>query len=149
MSKPWEIVVAISDLENRRTLAKILGQFGLEAMCVSTIGQCRELLDKGEVGLVFCGQFFPDGDYRAVLTASRQCNEGPSVILAAARTPAMADEAIRLGAFDQVGIPLRPTDVEWTVIKARRSRQEVLAAHAAARLVAPARQAEILTRRAS
>jgi len=149
MSKPWETVVAISDLENRRTLAKILGQFGLDSMCVSTVGQCRELLDKGEVGLVFCGQFFSDGDYRAVLTASRQCNEGPSVILAAVRTPAITDEAIRLGAFDQVGIPLRPTDVEWTVIKAQRSRRALAAAHAAPRLVAPARQLENLARHAS
>lgn len=149
MSKPWETVVAISDLENRRRLAKILGQFGLDAMCVSTVGQCRELLDKGEVGLVFCGQFFPDGDYRAVLSASRQCNEGPSVILASVRTPAIADEAIRLGAFDQVGIPLRPTDVEWTVIKAQRCRRALAATHATARLVAPAHQLDNLARQAS
>jgi DNA-binding NtrC family response regulator len=148
MSKPWETVVAISDLENRRTLTKILGQFGLDAMCVSTIGQCRELLDKGEVGLLFCGQFFPDGDYRAIVTASCHLNEGPSVILAAVRTPAIADEAIRLGAFDVVGLPFRPTDVEWSVIKAQRNQQAIAAAHAAHRLLAPTRQLENLARHA-
>jgi DNA-binding NtrC family response regulator len=149
MSKPWETVIAISDLENRRTLAKILGQFGLDAMCVSTVTQYRELIEKGEVGLVISGQFFPDGDYRAVLTASRYCNEGPAVILAAVRTSAVADEATRLGVFDLVGIPFRPTDVEWTVIKAQRSRQAVATTHAAGRLVAPARQLDNLTRQAS
>jgi DNA-binding NtrC family response regulator len=149
MSKPWETVVAISDLENRHALAKILGQLGLDAICASTLSQCRELLDKGEVGLIFSGQFFVDGDYRALLAAARGGAEGPSVILAAARRPAIADEAIHFGAFDVIGIPYRPTDVEWTVIKARRNRQALAAAQASARLVAPSRRLEHLARHAS
>ena len=44
MGKPWETVVAISDSEDRRSLAKILGQLGIDAMCVGTFSQCRELL---------------------------------------------------------------------------------------------------------
>ena len=149
MSKPWETVVAISDLENRRTLARILGQLGWEATCVSTVGQCRELLDKGEVALIFSGQFFLDGDYRTILRAAHGGTEGPTVILAAGRTPAIADEAIRLGAFDLIGIPYRPTDVEWTIIKARRNRQALAAAQASARLLAPSRRSENLVRHAS
>ncbi len=130
MGKPWETVVAVSDLENRRALAKILGQFGLDAMCVSTVGQCRELLDKGDVGLVFSSEYFPDGDYRGILTASRAHGQGPSVILACPRTPTIADEAVQLGAFGAIGIPYRPTDVEWMVIKALRNREALAAARA-------------------
>lgn len=71
------------------------------------------------------------------------------MILAAVRASAVADEAIRLGAFDLVGIPFRPSDVEWTVIKAQRSRRALAAAHAAPRLVAPVRQLENSARHAS
>lgn len=147
MGKPWETVVAISDLENRRALAKILAQFGLDAICVSTVAQCHELLDKGEVALVFSGLYFCDGDYRAILTASHDGYAGPCQILAAARTAAVVDEAIRLGAFDVIGIPFRPTDIEWTVIKARRNREAL--AHASPHLVTPSRQPELVVRHAS
>jgi DNA-binding NtrC family response regulator len=150
MSKPWETVVAISDLENRRTLAKILGQLGLDAMCISTVSQCRELLDKGEVGLIFSGQFFTDGDYRAVVAAANaRSSPRASVILAAPRMLAIADEAVHSGAFDVIGIPYLPTDVEWTVIKARRNRQALAVAQATALLVTPSSQPETLVRRAS
>jgi DNA-binding NtrC family response regulator len=146
MGKPWETVVAISDLENRRALAKILAQFGLDAICVSTVAQCHELLEKSEVGLVFTGQYFCDGDYRAILAASQASNAGPCQILAAARTAALVGEAIRLGAFDVIGIPYRPTDIEWTVIKARRNREAF--AHASPHLVTPSRQPKLVVRHA-
>ena len=147
MGKPWETVVAISDLENRRALAKILAQFGLDALCVSTVAQCHEILDKGEVAFVFSGQYFCDGDYRAILAASHDSNAGPCLILAASRKAAVVDQAIRLGAFDVIGIPYRPTDIEWTVIKARRNREAL--AHASPHLVTPSRQPELVVRHAS
>jgi DNA-binding NtrC family response regulator len=150
MTKPWETVVAISDLENRRTLAKILGQLGLDAMCISTVSQCRELLGKGEVKLIFSGEFFFDGDYRAIVADARALSSpGASVILAAPRVPAIADEAVHFGVFDVIGIPYLPTDVEWAVIKARRNRQALAVAQASARLVTPSSQLENLGRRAS
>ena len=149
MNTPWETVVALCDPEQRRSLAKILAQFGLDAMCVQTVGQCRELLDRGGVGLLFCGQFFPDGDYRAILNASRPRPDNPSVILAAPRTTSLADEAISLGAFDLVGIPFRPTDVEWTVIKARRRQTAPARVCATPEVVQPLEQTEHLVRHAS
>ena len=147
MNKPWETVVAVADIENRRALAAILASFGLDAMCVSTAGQCRELIDKGEVKLVFSGQFFPDGDYHTILRACQACHEQPSVVLAAPRTSAIADQAIALGAFDVVSIPYRPTDVEWTFLKLRRSRQA--AAAASSHAFASPRSIDTLSRRAS
>jgi len=147
MDKPWETIVAISDLENRRALAKILARIGLDAMCVSTVAQCRELLDKGDVALLFSGQYFCDGDYRAILTASHEGSAGACQILAAARTASLVGEAIRLGAFDVIGIPYRPTDIEWTVIKARRNKEA--SAHASPHLVTPSRPPELVVRHAS
>jgi DNA-binding NtrC family response regulator len=138
MGKPWDTVVAISDSEDRRTLAKILGQFGIDAMCVGTVAQCRELLEKGDVGLVFASEFFADGDFRSILSASLSRRLGPMVILAPSRSSRRADDAVRLGAFDAIGLPFRPTDVEWTVIKARRTREALAAAQAnVSSIVAP------------
>jgi len=110
------------------------------------MAQCRELVDRGEVTLAFSGQYFCDGDYRAILSASRDSNVSPPVILASRRTPAIGEEAIHFGAFDVIGIPYRPTDVEWMILKARRNRQ---AAGQAAHLVTPSRQQELLVRHAS
>ena len=137
MGKPWDTIVAVSDPEDRRTLAKILGQFGIDAMCVGTVAQCRELLEKGDVGLVFASEFFADGEFGSILTASLSRKLGPMVILAASRNAHRADDAARLGAFDAIAIPFRPTDVEWTVIKARRTR-EALAEAALSSMGAPA-----------
>lgn len=139
MGKPWDTVIAISDSEDRRTLAKILGQFGIDAMCVGTVAQCRELLEKGDVGLVFASEFFADGDFRSILSASLSRTLGPMVILAPSRSVKRADDAVRLGAFDAIALPFRPTDVEWTVIKARRTREALAEAQAqVAAIVAPA-----------
>jgi DNA-binding NtrC family response regulator len=138
MGKPWDTVIAISDSEDRRTLAKILGQFGIDAMCVGTVAQCRELLEKGDVGLVFASEFFADGDFRSILAVSLARKLGPTVILAASRNAKRTDDAMQLGIFDAIGIPFRPTDVEWTVIKARRTREALAESQAAASSIAAA-----------
>ncbi len=138
MGRSWDTIIAVSDPEDRRTLAKILGQFGIDAMGVGTVAQCRELLEKGDVGLVFAGEFFPDGDFRGILTASLARKLGPMVILAVSRHTRQSGDAVQLGAFDSIAIPFRPTDVEWTVIKARRTREALAAQVAASSLAAPA-----------
>jgi DNA-binding NtrC family response regulator len=149
MGKPWDTVVAISDSEDRRSLAKILGQLGIDAMCVGTFSQCRELLDKGEVGLVFSSEYFPDGDFRALLTASQARKLGPSVIVTSPRIRRRPQEAIQLGAFDVIGVPFRPTDVEWAVIKASRGREALAETKLASPLVSPANRFENFARHAS
>jgi DNA-binding NtrC family response regulator len=149
MGRPWETVVAISDSEDRRTLAKILGQLGLDAMGVGTVGQCRELLEKGEVGLVFSSEFFPDGDFRAILGASQALARGPAVILASPRMLKRAEELVRLGAFDVIGVPFHPTDVEWSVIKASRAREALIQAQLATPLPSPASRLVNVVRQAS
>jgi hypothetical protein len=114
------------------------------------VNQCRELLDKGEVGLIFSGEFFFDGDYRAIVAAAQtRSSPGAPVILAAPRVPAIADKAVHGGVFDVIGIPYLPTDVEWAVIKARRNRQALAVAQASARVVTPSSRLENLARRAS
>jgi two-component system, NtrC family, response regulator PilR len=143
MNIPWQIVVASSDLENRRGLSSILSRQGLDPILISSLAECQDLMEKERIGLIFCDRRLSDGDYRDVLSASRSATDKVRVVV----TSKHADwdeylEAMRLGAFDVIASPCRPTDVEWMVIQARRDErhrsrepippQEDLAARAAA-----------------
>jgi DNA-binding NtrC family response regulator len=126
MSIPWQVLVASSDLENRRTLAAILQRLSLDPFCVSSVLQCREVLEKESVGLVFSDPFLCDGDYRDVLAASKSAYGQPYLVLTCRHTHSEYREAIGIGVFDVITAPCRPTDVEWMVIQARRDDQKRL-----------------------
>lgn len=124
MNIPWQIVVASSDLESRRGLTSILTRQGLDPISTSSFMECREIIEKESVGLVFCDRNLVDGDYRDVLNASRAATGKVRVVI----TSKHADwdeylEAMRLGAFDVIACPCRPTDVEWMVIQAKRDER--------------------------
>jgi DNA-binding NtrC family response regulator len=116
-----KIVLASLDMESRRTLAKILARLGLDAIGTSTVSECRLMLAKENVGLVFCDRGLADGNYRDVLAASRSTGRQPSVVLTGQHgNPDENYEAIGLGIFGVTAAPYHPTDVEWMVIQARR-----------------------------
>lgn len=124
MNIPWQIVVASSDLESRRGLTSILTRQGLDPVSISSFAECRQLIEKENVGLVFCDRHLADGDYRDVLSVSRSATAKVRVVV----TSKHADwdeylEAMRLGAFDVIASPCRPTDVEWMVIQAKRDER--------------------------
>jgi DNA-binding NtrC family response regulator len=124
MNIPWQIVVASSDLEGRRSLTSILTRQGLDPISISSFAECRRVMEKESVGLVFCDRHLADGDYRDVLNASRSMTGKVRVVV----TSKHADwdeylEAMRLGAFDVIASPCRPTDVEWMVIQAKRDER--------------------------
>ncbi len=138
MSDTWQIMVASSDLENRRHLVSILDQQGFGTFCAANVSQCREILDGHDVGLVFCDRSFADGDYRDVLTAAAGRKPGTRarvVLLAAAADSEQYKRAKDLGVFEVISAACRPTDVEWMVIRAKRDEQRgagtVLTSHAA------------------
>jgi DNA-binding NtrC family response regulator len=116
-----QIVVASPDMENRRTLANILARLGLDPICTATVSECRVMLTKENVALVFCDRDLADGDYRDILAVSRATKRQPSVVLTG--EPGTCEEyheAIGLGVFGVTAMPYQPTDVEWMVIQARR-----------------------------
>lgn len=124
MNIPWQIVVASSDLESRRGLTSILTRQGLDPISTSSFAECRELIERESVGLVFCDRHLADGDYRDILNVTRSATAKVRVVV----TSKHADwdeylEAMRLGAFDVIASPCRPTDVEWMVIQAKRDER--------------------------
>jgi DNA-binding NtrC family response regulator len=126
MSIPWQVVVASSDLEHRRTVASILVRLGLDPFCVSAVKQYREVVSREIVGLVFSEPYLSDGDFRDVLSASSLIHRQPYIVLTCRHTHSEYREALGLGVFDVITAPCRPTDVEWMVIQARRDDQNRL-----------------------
>ena len=125
MTLPFEIVVASADLENRRRLSEILSNQGLDPVCVSSVRECYEVLAQRPVGLIFSDPHLADGDYQDFLRSCGSNSQKPRVVV----TSLSADwdefrEAMRLGAFDVIRVPCRPTDVEWMVIQANRDEQQ-------------------------
>jgi DNA-binding NtrC family response regulator len=116
-----QIVVVSPDMESRRSLATILTRLGFDPICISTVGECRVMLAKENVGLVFCDRDLADGNYRDILVASRATKRQPGVVLTGQRHNCDENhEAIGFGVFGVTATPYHPTDVEWMVIQARR-----------------------------
>lgn len=121
MNIPWQILVASSDLENRRILMQTLTRQGLDPIGVANLAECEEILEKEHVGLVFCDRHLADGTYRDLLERARVGAEKVRVVVTS-QHPDWDEylEAMRYGAFDVIASPCRPTDVEWMVIQAKR-----------------------------
>ena len=126
MSDTWQIMVASSDLENRRHLVSILDQQGFGTFCAANVSQCREILDGHDVGLVFCDRSFADGDYRDVLTAAAGRKPGTRarvVLLAAAADSEQYKRAKDLGILrgDQRSVPADGRRMDGDSRKTRRA----------------------------
>jgi DNA-binding NtrC family response regulator len=134
MTVPWEVLVVSSDVEKRRELAAILRRENIDAIRAGTVRECRAILAKDGVGLIFCDKQLPDGTYRDLITASRAMKSRARVVVTSHEGEWDEYlEAMRLGAFDVIASPCRPTDVEWMVIQARRDERirvrQVLGGH--------------------
>ncbi len=124
MTAPWEMLVVSADLEDRLALTRILEAQNLEPISCSTLHEALEALGKETVGLIFCDKQLADGTYRDLLSAARGMGSKVPIVI----TSRHADwdeylEAMRLGAFDVIAVPCRPTDVEWMVIQAKRDER--------------------------
>jgi DNA-binding NtrC family response regulator len=125
MTVAWKIFVATSDLESRRALTTILNREGVDLICTSTIREFRDTVTQENVGLVFCEGQLADGNYRDLLAACRSMKSKVRVVVTYTDWDEYLD-AIRLGAFDVIETPYRPTDVEWVVAQAQRDERDRL-----------------------
>jgi len=126
MCAPWQVVIASSDPDQLSRLREILKQQELEPICTSTVMECRNVLVKETVGLVFCDRKLADGNYSDLIAAGRSVNSRARFVV----TSPQADwdefvEAVRFGAFDVITAPCRPKDVEWMIIQAKRDDRKM------------------------
>jgi len=93
----------------------------LDPIVASSVAECQQSMTQDNVGLIFCARSLADGDYRDLLLAARASKRRTRIVLSARITD--WDEyldAMRLGAFDVISAPCRPTDMEWMLLQALR-----------------------------
>jgi len=118
-----QILVVSSDLDHRRTLTSILQEDGWSPLHASRLNECRDLLAKQNVGLVFCERHLADGTYRDILSVARTSTRKVSVVV----TSRLADwdeylEALRHGAVDLIPSPCKKSDVTSALAQVRRGK---------------------------
>jgi DNA-binding NtrC family response regulator len=121
MNQLGEVVVVSANSENRRAVVGTLARLEVDAICVPTVEQYREIAGDGAT-LVFCDRHLPDGDFRDVLAATaRSAKKAPNVVMMARYLNLDSyDQAKRAGIFEAIPTPCRPTDIEWMVILTRK-----------------------------
>jgi DNA-binding NtrC family response regulator len=128
----WDVLVASSDMEERRNLVRIFEGLSMNVISCNGMSQAAEVLSRQPVDLVFCDDSLSDGSYRDLLTTKKNRLNAPRVVVTS-RTWEWEEylEAMRLGAFDVVRRPWQPTDVEMVVLLAMRedmhSREQIVA----------------------
>src|SRR5690242_17224704 len=127
MSKPGEIGVVCSVLENMQKVAGADSRLGVGAICISNVQHCRLIPRREKVGVVFCDRNVEGGDYQDVMAAvsSEPDDARPKVVMMSRfrMDPNEYRQAKRSGVFDIIESPCRPTDIEWMLISAMRARQ--------------------------
>ena len=125
MHTRWEVVILSTDLEWRRSLAHILTSNGIDFAYASSIEDCKEIVAREYVGLVFCDSHLADGTYRGLVRSVRSLDRRVKIVVISR----MNDWNERLvtaciGAFGVIPFPCQPTDIEWVLSRAVRANLE-------------------------
>jgi DNA-binding NtrC family response regulator len=116
-----EILVASTDLEERRRFAKVLEAEGWDVTCAACVNDCRQTLSNRPVRMILCDFRLPDGTYRDVLQLVRSFE--PKVPLVVMSRLADWDEyldVLRHGAFDLIASHCEPTDLLLAISRTLR-----------------------------
>ena len=109
-----------SNQEHRRRITTVVMELGQDPIRASSVSQCRELLAKERIDLIFCDRLLSDGDYNDVLAACHAIESRPSVVLVCRHDNIEYQKAIRSGVFGVIAETCHRSDVEWMVIQAKR-----------------------------
>lgn len=129
MRESLDTLIISSDLENRKSLLHILEKLSLNVISCSALSEAEDVFSRQEVPLVFCDEILSDGCYRNLLSARKSGQRAPRIVVTIRGEWDEYLEAMRLGAFDVVRCPFRPTDIEMVIIHAVRESRETTAPH--------------------
>jgi two-component system, NtrC family, response regulator len=108
-----EVLVLSSNDTVRDSFVATLRLSGMAPATASTAAEGRLIISQRSICVVFCDEQLPDGTYHDVLhELSKIAYEVPVIVLAAFGDWAEYLKALKSGAFDYVGVPLRKTEIE-------------------------------------
>jgi DNA-binding NtrC family response regulator len=128
----WEAVILSGDLECRRTLAHMLGANGIDYACASSLADCKEIVARESVGLIFWDSHLADGTFQGLLHSMWSLDPRVKIVVISHMDDWNEHLATaRMGAFGVIPFPCQPTDIEWVLSRAVRSeREEARSEHA-------------------
>jgi DNA-binding NtrC family response regulator len=121
----WEVVILSTDLEWRRDVAHILTANGIDFVCASSIEDCKEIVVRESVGIIFWDSHLAVETYQDLLASMLSLDPRVKIVVISH----MDDwdkhvETARMGAFGVIPFPCQPTDIEWVLSRAIRAERE-------------------------
>ena|SRR5579863_7922357 len=121
----WEAVILSTDLEWRRAVAEILTANGIDYACASSIEDCKEIVARESVGLIFWDSHLADGTFQDLFRFMSSLDPRVKIVVISHMDD--WDENLvtaRMGAFGIIPYPCQPTDIEWVLSRAVRAERE-------------------------
>ena len=114
------VMLAISpDVEDHKTLRRILDGSGWQTLACKTYGQALQLLRQASV--VLCEQKLPDGDWKQVQKEIQTMFDPPLlIVMSRLADSGLWAEVLNLGGYDVLAKPLSAEEVLWTIATAQR-----------------------------
>jgi DNA-binding NtrC family response regulator len=119
------VIVVTSDNATWKNVSRSLRGIGIHSSRCSTVEDCRHILRRDSVDLVFCDERVSDGDYWDVFSAITQgLIKGPRIVLMSrTMTASECEQAKCCGMFAVIEAPCPSEAVEWTLALAQRAQR--------------------------
>ena len=126
MSKAQALIISLES-GDRHDLKSALHQQGLEAVCISTIGECQNVLGSQKIDVVLCDRRLVDGTYREALEIIHSLKLDIPLVV----TSRLADwdeylEALRAGAFELIASPCDAGELARVIRQAAEEHQRAV-----------------------
>jgi DNA-binding NtrC family response regulator len=121
MPVQWEAVILSTDWEWRHPLGRTLDSYGVDYAHASSVQECREIVARESVGMIFWDSHLADGTYQELAESVGSVDRRVRIVVVSH----MDDWDWRLGgarkgAFAVIPFPCHPTDIEWALSRANR-----------------------------
>jgi len=121
----WEAVILSADLEWRRAIAQTLVANGMDYSFASSIEECKEIVARDCVGLIFWDSHFADGTFQDLFHSVWSLDRRVKIVVISHMDDWEEHLATaRMGAFGVIPYPCQPTDIEWVLSRAVRAERE-------------------------
>lgn len=121
----WEAVILSTDLEWRRAVAQILAANRIDYVCASSLEDCKEIVARDSVSLIFWDSHLADGTFRDLLHSMWSLDPRVKIVVVSHMDDWDSHlAAARMGAFGVIPFPCQPTDIEWVLSRAIRAGRE-------------------------
>jgi DNA-binding NtrC family response regulator len=115
-------VILSTDGEWRHSFARLLDSYGIDHVHAGGVQECKEIVARESVGMVFWDSHLADGTYQELAESIRSVDSRVKIVVVSHMDDGDGRlTAARKGAFAVIPFPCQPTDIEWALSRARRA----------------------------